>query len=365
MLDPRCDGSTTLHREPPPNLQRVAVTDTPSRRLTPWLVMATLIGLTALRSGSAIAEPVALATGTVNSADGLNLRSGPGTSYGVVAVLPNGAVVTITGAATADNWLPVSYSDQSGWTDGQYLTLSAAPAQAAPAAPASGSAVVNSPDGLNLRDNPDTAAKIVTVIPGGATVSVGGGSTNGWTPVSYNGASGWVNTTYLSPPGSGTSATITANAGATSGSATLGAVAGSGATSAAAAAQPGFRIAWPTNSRRITTVFSPTHLGVDIGETSGTAVGAGAAGTVSFAGGDPCCSYGLYVIVDHGNGIVTLYAHMASLAVQKGQAVAPGQKLGAVGCTGRCTGPHIHLEVRVNGTQVDPLRYLPPPWNIE
>jgi murein DD-endopeptidase MepM/ murein hydrolase activator NlpD len=375
MLDLRNAGPAPTLRTPATASSGPQTAAAPHRvrQLAPWLVMAALLGLTAMRAHSVAADPVAVATGTVNSPDGLNLRNGPDTTYDVLAVMPDGASVLVTGAAADNNWLPVTFNQQRGWTDGEYLTLSAAPSEApaaqpapAPPAPASGaasdgsSAVVNSSDGLNLRDGPGTSAKVITVIPGGATVSVAGAARDGWTPVTFNGSSGWVDSSYLS---SGSPATITANAGATSSGATLGATAGSGATNAPASAPA--RLAWPTNSRRIATVFSPAHLGVDIADASGTPIGASAAGTVSFAGGDPCCSYGLYVIVDHGNGISTLYAHMSSIAVQKGQAVSQGQKLGSVGCTGHCTGPHIHFEVRVNGTQVDPLRYLPPPWTIE
>lgn len=339
-----------------------------ARRLTPWLMMAALLSLGTLRSRPAGADPASLATGTVSSPDGLNLRNGPDTTYDVLVVMPNGASVLVTGAATDSNWLPVSYNQQSGWADGAYITLGPAASQPPPAVTTGGTAVVTPPDGLNLRAGPSTNANVVTIIPGGATVSVTGAASNGWTPVGYNGAAGWVDGSYLGTGASataGSGARITANAGSTTSGATLGAAAGSGAfsTSPSSAA-----LAWPTGSRRITTVFSPTHLGLDIADSSGTAIGASAAGTVSFAGGDRCCSYGLYVIVDHGNGLATLYAHMSSIAVQKGQAVSRGQKLGSVGCTGHCTGPHTHFEVRVNGvngTQVDPLQYLPPPWTIE
>jgi murein DD-endopeptidase MepM/ murein hydrolase activator NlpD len=69
--------------------------------------------------------------------------------------------------------------------------------------------------------------------------------------------------------------------------------------------------------------------------------------------------YGYYVIVRHGDGSETLYAHLSAIYVSLGQYVGQGEIIGAVGCTGWCTGPHLHFEVRIGGTPVDPLAYLP------
>jgi murein DD-endopeptidase MepM/ murein hydrolase activator NlpD len=68
--------------------------------------------------------------------------------------------------------------------------------------------------------------------------------------------------------------------------------------------------------------------------------------------------YGNLIVVDHGNGIATAYAHQSSLAASAGQQVGQGQVIGYVGSTGFSTGPHLHFEVRVNGSPVDPLGYL-------
>ena len=108
--------------------------------------------------------------------------------------------------------------------------------------------------------------------------------------------------------------------------------------------------------------MGPAHpLGIDFGlsHAPGSAVRAVAAGKVAFAGGDACCSYGLYVIVDHGNGLKTLYAHLSALSVVTGQQVAQGQTLGPSGATGYSYGVHLHFEVHRNGTRVDPMAYLP------
>jgi murein DD-endopeptidase MepM/ murein hydrolase activator NlpD len=98
------------------------------------------------------------------------------------------------------------------------------------------------------------------------------------------------------------------------------------------------------------------HTGIDIAVGYGVPIASSAAGTVIYAswmGG-----YGNVIIVDHGDGLSTLYAHQSSLAVGTGARVARGQTIGYVGSTGFSTGPHLHYEVRVNGNPVDPMGYL-------
>jgi murein DD-endopeptidase MepM/ murein hydrolase activator NlpD len=98
------------------------------------------------------------------------------------------------------------------------------------------------------------------------------------------------------------------------------------------------------------------HAGIDIAVPSGTPIHAAAAGRVVIAGW--VSGYGNYTCIDHGGGIATCYAHQASFAVGVGASVAQGQVIGYSDCTGHCFGPHLHFEVRVNGTPVDPLGYL-------
>lgn len=98
------------------------------------------------------------------------------------------------------------------------------------------------------------------------------------------------------------------------------------------------------------------HQGIDIAVNLGTPVVAAADGRVvqsEWAGG-----YGNVVQIDHGNGIVTIYGHNASLLVQAGQNVKKGQVISLAGSSGKSTGPHVHYEVRVNGAAVDPTRFL-------
>jgi murein DD-endopeptidase MepM/ murein hydrolase activator NlpD len=98
------------------------------------------------------------------------------------------------------------------------------------------------------------------------------------------------------------------------------------------------------------------HEGIDIGCAYGAPNRAAAAGTVIYASW--MSGYGNLVVIDHGNGLSTAYAHASSLAVTVGQSVAQGQTVSYVGATGHATGPHLHFEVRVNGVAVDPLPYL-------
>jgi murein DD-endopeptidase MepM/ murein hydrolase activator NlpD len=98
------------------------------------------------------------------------------------------------------------------------------------------------------------------------------------------------------------------------------------------------------------------HTGVDIGVPYGTPIHAAASGQVIYAGWMD--GYGNLVFIDHGRRISTGYAHQSGIAVSNGQSVTQGQVIGYVGCTGHCFGPHLHFEVRVGGSPVDPLGYL-------
>ncbi len=102
--------------------------------------------------------------------------------------------------------------------------------------------------------------------------------------------------------------------------------------------------------------YNRMHTGVDISAPSGArliAVGNGKVISAGVRGG-----YGNCVMIDHGNGLVSVYAHMSSISVRHGQAVSKGATIGAVGSTGLSTGPHLHFEVRVNGNPVNPLDYI-------
>lgn len=98
------------------------------------------------------------------------------------------------------------------------------------------------------------------------------------------------------------------------------------------------------------------HAGVDFAGARGTHIVAGGDGTIVFAGRQS--GYGLMVEIDHGFGITTRYAHMTQLHVREGERVSRGEHIGDMGCTGRCTGTHLHYEVRRNGDPVNPMTFI-------
>jgi murein DD-endopeptidase MepM/ murein hydrolase activator NlpD len=125
------------------------------------------------------------------------------------------------------------------------------------------------------------------------------------------------------------------------------------------------KMAWPVQisppKSGVSQGFRPGHTGIDIFAPQGTEIKAAAGGTVKMAERNPdgFSGYGWIVIVDHGDGISTWYAHCGSFAVKQGDQVKVGDKLGTVGMTGRTTGPHLHFEVRVAMSAVDPRLVLP------
>jgi len=114
---------------------------------------------------------------------------------------------------------------------------------------------------------------------------------------------------------------------------------------------------WPT-SGTISQRFRWYHQGVDIANKAGTPVLAADAGKVLIAGWPDNVGYGNRVVIDHGNGFVTLYAHLSRVSVTAGQTVKRGDLIGLIGSTGRSTGPHLHFEIRASGKAQDPLAYL-------
>jgi murein DD-endopeptidase MepM/ murein hydrolase activator NlpD len=127
----------------------------------------------------------------------------------------------------------------------------------------------------------------------------------------------------------------------------------------------GGQLAWPA-AGPVISGFGPrthpifgdtrTHTGIDIGAPYGAPVVAADDGVVVFAG--VMSGYGNAIVVDHGGGLATTYNHLSSFSVSSGSRVGRQQTVGAVGCTGYCTGPHLHFEVRINGAPVDPMPYL-------
>ncbi len=115
------------------------------------------------------------------------------------------------------------------------------------------------------------------------------------------------------------------------------------------------RYVWPTAVSRITQYFHWRHPGVDIAGPSGTPIYAADDGIVEYAGWGK--GYGLQVVINHGDGVRTRYAHSSKLLVNRGDQVSKGQNIALMGSTGRSTGPHIHFEIYINGKRVNPLDY--------
>jgi len=133
--------------------------------------------------------------------------------------------------------------------------------------------------------------------------------------------------------------------------------AGAGSTGTGVPSAAGF--IWPVNGPVVSGYgwrWGRMHEGIDIAASSGTPIWAAAAGTVIYAGW--LGGYGNLVVVDHGNGLSTAYAHASAILVGVGQQVSQGETVSLVGSTGNSSGPHLHFEVRVNGAAVDPLLYL-------
>lgn len=140
----------------------------------------------------------------------------------------------------------------------------------------------------------------------------------------------------------------------------------SGGSAGGSVVTGGGTLAYPVANPRITSGFgyrdAPTagatskHDGIDFGASTGTPIYASADGTVVTSAYNS--ARGNYVVINHGNGIQTLYQHCSAVYVAQGQKVTRGQNIAAVGATGIVTGPHLHFEVHVNGVPVDPMNYL-------
>lgn len=173
-------------------------------------------------------------SGTATVTSSLNLRAGPSTADAVLAVMPAGATVTLTGQ-NANGFSSVVYNGASGWAFAEFLSSGGAPAPPPSPAPGAGSAIVTS--SLNLRAGPSTGDAVLAVMPGGATVTLTGENSNGFSGVVYNGTTGWAFAAYLStsgapapnpnpnpPPNPGGSATTTSSLNLRAGPSTVDAI---------------------------------------------------------------------------------------------------------------------------------------------
>ncbi len=118
----------------------------------------------------------------------------------------------------------------------------------------------------------------------------------------------------------------------------------------------GAGLVWPTDQKRINQYFKVRHPGLDINGNLQNVTYAVDDGIVTFSGWNSG-GYGNMILIDHGNGMITRYAHHSKLYVKVGDQVTKGQVIGQIGSTGRSTGPHLHFEIYVNGRRINPLTY--------
>jgi len=139
------------------------------------------------------------------------------------------------------------------------------------------------------------------------------------------------------------------------------AIAATGMNTSSQKVELGISLIHPTSgvvTSRFGSRWGSNHKGTDIGAPIGTPIVAAAGGTVTVAQYGYSGGYGNYIIISHGNGVQTVYAHCNELKVAVGQTVSQGQLIATVGNTGRSTGPHLHIEIRVNGIAQNPQNYI-------
>ena len=172
--------------------------------------VVTLMAVIAIAFGGLVSAPSPARAASVTATASVNLRSGPGTSYAVITVIPNGATVETTGAAQA-GFYPVTYSGRSGFVSANYLSSGGSGSGTVSSGGPTGTRYVI--DGaLNFRSGPSTADAVIGVLPNGAAVQLTGESANGFAGVTYNGRRGWAFAQYLGSR-SGTSGGNTSGGG--------------------------------------------------------------------------------------------------------------------------------------------------------
>ncbi len=287
----------------------------------------------------------------------LNVRKGAGTTHAVIGTVSKGKVLTYT--AESNGWYKINYNGQAGWISGTYAQKVTGGDQKPqqPQQPAGGDQQASTTkmyvtaDTLNVRNAAGTSGtSVIGTLKRGSEVAVIS-TTNGWHKIKYNGGTAYISASYTSKD---KPATGGGNGGGTN------------------VSKSGW--GWPIDAYNITSKFGPRsglkltngktsgsfHHGVDIAGGGGNAIRASKAGRATKywdAGG-----YGNWIQIDHKDGTYTRYAHMSSTTVTGSQDVTQGQKIGVEGATGGVTGPHLHFEIRIGGTDksnaVDPLNYI-------
>lgn len=173
--------------------------------------VVTLLAVIAIAFGGLVSAPSPARAASVTATASVNLRSGPGTSYGVITVIPNGAAVETTGAVQA-GFSPVTYNGRSGFVSADYLSSSGGGGGTVSGGGPTGTRYVI--DGaLNFRSGPSTADAVIGVLPNGAAVQLTGESANGFAGVTYNGRRGWAFAQYLGSSGGTSGGNTSGNGG--------------------------------------------------------------------------------------------------------------------------------------------------------
>lgn len=308
-------------------------------------------------SGSGFASGAYVRVATDDGA-GLRIRTGASTADAIADIAPQGTWLQVLDGPIGDDWYYVSDGATVGYVWGGWLQIATGPATDAAnvAAFFAGDWVRVSTDdggGLNLRADAGRGAARIDVMPQGTVAQVVDGpfvdgDGQPWYLVDDAGQQGYAIGVWFE----------------------------AASAPVPAAPEPGVAtgvLRYPLASFTITQNFGcsylgfytydadwgcPVHDGLDLAATSGTPLLAADGGTVTAAGW--CnCGLGYFVTIDHGNGIETIYGHMASQPwVAVGDLVAQGDEIGPVGSTGVSTGPHVHFMVLAGGEAADPLDYL-------
>jgi uncharacterized protein YraI len=271
-------------------------------------------------------------TGTAQAVSFLNFRTGPGTGYGIISVIPDGATVTLTGQSS-DGFVSVAYEGYDGWVSADYVTTGTSASAPAPEpdAPAVSSMVTTS--SLNMRSDADLSATVITVLPAGAEVSVTGAGQNGFLPVSYDGHSGWASADFLQ----GGSAPAPSPAPETGGSGISWPVRG-GTWSII----QGYNGGTHQNRSDSAQYYYALDIARTDGDTAGQSVYAPASGTILWL--DPGSGG---IAIDMGNGYTVAMFHSTfDGGLSRGQWVDQGQYLGTVsgpGGAGYASTPHVDI----------------------
>lgn len=295
-----------------------------------------------LTSGASGDEGSSGDTGTARVTEALNLRTGPSTADGILTVMPAGAAVTLTGNS-ANGYLSVQYNGTAGWAYGVYLATGAsAPGSDVPVnptpAPSGETGTATTTTALNLRSGPSISDPVLLVMPGGATVTLTGNGTNGFSPVTYNGTAGWAYAAYLTT--------------------------GGGDPSPAVPVPGGGSIVWPVQggtweiiqgynggTHQNRSASAQYYYAFDLARVDGNSAGqpvlSPVSGTVRWvhapSGG---------IAIDMGNGYVVAMFHATFSGVSAGQNVQQGQVLGTIsgpGGNGYASTPHLEIDVWRSG----------------